>query len=161
VLDEDPRHEDGAVAPQTTCGPEIRPLTSMAVHTVHKRQRLSPSAVIVGNVTAASAGSSPPGRPPFADATPAQIRHALTPPDAAEFDRQWREIMNQATELLDLAPVHNLLESWRRVAWMTAVRGPHKYQQTMATAEQRLRTGGRGADSVPWRQLSTELGLTE
>lgn len=95
------------------------------------------------------------------DATPAQIRDALTPPDAAEFDRQWREVMHQATDRLDLTPVHEVLESWRRVAWLTTVRGSQGYQQTMATAEQRLRTGDRGAGSVPWHQLSTELGLTE
>jgi hypothetical protein len=57
---------------------------------------LSPLAAIVFRVTAvsaASAGSPHPGRPPFVDATPAQIRDALTPEDVTEFDRQWRAVM--------------------------------------------------------------------
>jgi hypothetical protein len=31
----------------------------------------------------------------------------------------------------------------------------------MASAEQRLHTGQRGAGSVPWHQLKTGLGLSE
>ncbi len=112
-------------------------------------------------MTAASAGSPQPGRPPFVDATPTQIRDALTPEDVAEFDRQWREVMNQATDRLDLSEVHEVLESWRRIAWLTVVRGPQGYRRTMASAEQRLHTGQRGAGSVPWHQLKTGLGLSE
>jgi Family of unknown function (DUF6247) len=122
---------------------------------------LSWSATIVSRVTAVSAGSPQPGRPPFIDATPAQIRDALTPEDVTEFDRQWREVMNQATDRLDLSEVHEVLESWRRIAWLTVVRGPQGYRRTMAAAKQRLRTGERGAGSVPWHQLKTELGLPE
>lgn len=110
---------------------------------------------------AASAGSSQPGRPPFMDATPAQIRDVLAPEDAAEFDRQWRDVMEAATDRLDLSEVHEVLESWRRIAWLTAVRGPLGYRRTMAAAEQRLHTGERGAGSLPWHQLKTELGLSE
>jgi Family of unknown function (DUF6247) len=58
---------------------------------------------IVSGVTAASAGSSQPSRPPFVDATTAQIRDVLAPEDAAEFDRQWRDVMNQARDRLDLS----------------------------------------------------------
>jgi hypothetical protein len=110
---------------------------------------------------AASAGSSQPGRPPFIDATPAQIRDVLAPEDAAEFDRQWRDVMEAATDRLDLSEVHEVLESWRRIAWLTAVRGPLGYRRTMAAAEQRLHTGERGAGSLRWHQLTTELGLSE
>lgn len=110
-------------------------------------------------VTAASAGSPQPGRPPFVDATPAQIRDALTPEDVTEFDRQWRKVMNQAMDRLDLSEVHKVLEAWRRVAWLTVASGPHEYRQTMASAAQRLRTGERGAGSVPWHQLRAKLGL--
>ncbi len=128
-----------------------------------RARRLAPSwlAAIVFRVTTASAGSSQPARPPFADAIPAQIRGALASQDAAGFDRQWREGMNRATDRLDLSEVHEVLESWRRIAWLTAVRGPEGYRRTVASAEQRLRTGERGAGSVPWHQLKVELGLTE
>jgi hypothetical protein len=112
-------------------------------------------------VTAASAGLSEPGREPFWDATPAQIRDALISEDAAEFDRQWREVMQRATDRLDLSEVHEILDSWRRIAWLASVRGPQGYRRTMASAEQRLSTGERGAGSVPWHQLKVELGLAE
>lgn len=95
------------------------------------------------------------------DATPTQIRDALTPEDVTEFDRQWRAVMNQATDRLDSSDVHQVLESWRRIAWLTLVRGRQGYRRTMALAEQRLRTGERGVGSVPWHQLKTELGLSE
>ena len=53
-------------------------------------------------------------RPSFADATPAEIRAALIPEEAAEFDQQWREVM---------AAVLATLDSWRGVARLTAVPG--------------------------------------
>ncbi len=55
-----------------------------------------------------------PGRPPFADASPTQVRAALIPEDVAEFDRQWLAIIATATETLDLTGVHRTQESWRR-----------------------------------------------
>lgn len=58
--------------------------------------------------------------------------------------------MNQARDRLDLFEVHEVLESWRRIAWLKVVRGPQGYRRAMAAAEQRLRTGERGAGSVPW-----------
>lgn len=95
------------------------------------------------------------------DATPAQIRDALIPEDVTEFDHQWHQVMDQAIEKLDLSEVPKVLEAWRRIAWLTVARGPHGYRQTMVSAEQRLRTGERGAGSVPWHQLQAELGLSE
>jgi len=46
---------------------------------------------MLGGMTAAALPTpeSGHGRPPFADASPAQVRVALTPEDAAEFDKQW------------------------------------------------------------------------
>jgi hypothetical protein len=46
-------------------------------------------------VSVTAAAAEPPvsaGGPPFADASPAQLRAALIPEDAAEFDRQWRDV---------------------------------------------------------------------
>lgn len=68
----------------------------------------------------AAAAHPPPGQgPPFADASPAQVRAALIPEEAAEFERQWREVITRATESLDLTEVFATLDSWRRVAWLT------------------------------------------
>lgn len=112
------------------------------------------------SVTAAAgeplAGS---GCRPFADASPAQVRAALIPEDAVEFDRQWREVMTRATDALDLAEVLATLESWRRIAWLTSANGPASYRRMLAKAEDLQRTGELPAGSVPWRQLKAELGL--
>lgn len=112
-------------------------------------------------MTAAEAGSSHPGRPPFADATPAQIRDALGNQDAAEFGQQWREAMDRARDRLDLSEVHEVLETWRRIAWLTSTLGAAGYREMIASAEQRLRTGEREPGSLPWSQLKAKLGLPE
>ena len=92
-------------------------------------------------MTAAAAEPPEPGRPPFADTSPAQIHQVLTPEDAADFDRQWQRLMQRATDRPDLTEVQEALESWRRVPWMTSAHGPNLYRKTLASAEQRLRTG--------------------
>jgi Family of unknown function (DUF6247) len=99
-----------------------------------------------------------PERPPFADASPARVRAALLPEDAAEFDRQWRDVMARATRELDLTEVHETLDAWRRVAWVTTATGPERYRAVMASAEERLRTGERHPHAMPWSQLKAACG---
>jgi len=111
--------------------------------------------------TAAGEPPASAGRPPFADASPAQLRAALIPEDTAEFDRQWREVMAGATENLDLAEMLATLESWRRIAWLTSANGPAGYCRILAKAAHLQRTGELPAGTVPWRQLKAELGLPE
>ncbi len=111
-------------------------------------------------MTAATAEPPPgPKHPLFVDASPALVRAALIPEDAAEFDRQWREAMAKATDAFDLAEVLETLESWRRIAWLTTANGPDGYRRLLAKADHLLRTGERPAGSAPWRQLKAELGL--
>ena len=94
----------------------------------------------MGQVSAvADMGPTEPGRAPFADASPAQIRAALTAEDAEAFDRQWRASMQRATERLALTEVHDALEGWRQVAWVTAVHGREVYERTLASARLWLR----------------------
>lgn len=120
------------------------------------------SATTVARVSAATdASSAESGRAPFADASPARVREALTAEDAAAFDRQWRALMARAIERLDLTEVHEALEGWRQVAWVTSAHGPEAYRRTLASAQERLRTGERAAGAMPWAQLRTELGLAE
>jgi len=73
----------------------------------------------VAGVSAAAALPDPElsHRRPFAAASPAQVKAALIPEEAAEFHRQWRDAMVDAADSLDLTAVQALLESWRRVAW--------------------------------------------
>ena len=120
------------------------------------------AATTVGRVSAAAdIGPVEPVRVPFADASPAEVRAALTAEDAAAFDRQWRALMARATEQLDLTEVQEALEGWRQVAWVTSARGTEAYRRTLASAEERLQSGERSAGALPWAQLKAELGLPE
>jgi hypothetical protein len=110
-------------------------------------------------VMTAAESAPAPDRPPFADASPAEVRAALLPEDAAEFDRQWQDVMGRATRELDLTEVHRTLNTWRRVAWVTTATGPERYRAVLASAEQRLRTGERHPQAMPWNQLTAEHGL--
>ena len=47
---------------------------------------------------------------------PKAIRAALLPEQVGDFDSEYRHAMAEATENLDLNPVLDLLERWRRVA---------------------------------------------
>jgi hypothetical protein len=69
--------------------------------------------------------------------------------------------MARATRELDLTEVHRTLSTWRRVAWVTTATGPESYRAVLASAEQRLRTGERHPQAMPWSQLKAELGLPE
>lgn len=92
------------------------------------------------DVTAAPDPAPETSDRPFAAASPAQVRAALTPEDAVRFDRQWRTAMAAATETLDLTGVAEVLDSWRRIAWLTAARGHEGYRRILARAGETLRT---------------------
>lgn len=109
-------------------------------------------------MTAAARGPAP--RAPFAGASPSQIRAALTPEDAASFDRHWRALMLRATESLDLAEVNEALDAWRRTAWLTTDLGHEGYRALRTDADRRSRTGEREPGAVSWDELQADLGLT-
>ena len=107
---------------------------------------------------AAAEPSAEPGRPPFADASPARVRAALIPEEAAEFDQQWRTVMATATETLDLVEVFAVLESWRRIAWMTSTHGPDAHRSMYRRAAARL-TGHDIAPDEDLARTKARLGL--
>jgi Family of unknown function (DUF6247) len=74
----------------------------------------------------------------FADASPAEVRAALIPEEAAEFDQQWRDAMGRATETLDLSEVLETLDSWRLVARLTAAAGAEAHRAMYRRAASRL-----------------------
>jgi len=113
----------------------------------------------MGVSAAADAGPVEPERRPFADASPARVRAALTTEDAVAFDEQWRALMARATEQLDLTEVQQALEGWRQVAWVTSAHGSEVYRRALASAQERQHTGERAPGAIPWAQLKAELGL--
>jgi hypothetical protein len=104
-------------------------------------------------------GPAEPGSGAVADASRARVRAALT--SAVAFDRQWRALMQRATQRLDLTEVDEALEGWRRVAWVTSAHGPEVYRRTQASGRERLQSGERGPGALRWAQLKAELGLAE
>ena len=99
-----------------------------------------------------------PRRVPFADASAAQVLAALIPEEAREFDEQWPAAMTEATETLDLNPVLALLESWRRVAWITAESGRDAHRRMYRRAAQLL-SGDPVPTDEPLLRTKARLGL--
>jgi hypothetical protein len=98
------------------------------------------------------------GGPSFADASPAEVRAALIPEEAAEFDQQWREVMARATESQDLAEVLQVLDSWRRVARLTVAAGAEAHRGMYRWAAARLAGAPIPADE-PLARTKARLGL--
>ncbi|MEJ2866112.1 DUF6247 family protein [Actinomycetospora flava] len=112
----------------------------------------------------AAASSVPPGggkAGTWADATPADVRAALAPESATEFDRQWRAALARAADSYDLTVVQQCLDAWRRVARVTAAAGGTEGYRTLLDAA----AGARGGDAAPssatvsWRDVRADLGL--
>jgi len=97
----------------------------------------------------AAAVSPEPGAPcSFTDASPAQLRAALTPEAAGDFDRQWRAVMARTTESLDLTELFQVLVGWRQVAQLTAQLGHDGYRDFETQTRNRFVTRrAEGADS--------------
>jgi hypothetical protein len=95
----------------------------------------------------------PPRATSFRDASPREVRAALIPEEQADFDRQWRRTLSEATDPLDQAEALRVLDSWRRRAMITTHLGPRGYRNMLARAEETLRAGEPPADSVPLDEI--------
>lgn len=111
-------------------------------------------------VTAAATPEPRHGRdgPPLADASPAEVRAALIPEEAAEFERDWRAVLAKAAETLDLSEVLETLDSWRLVAQLTAAAGPEEHRAMYRRAAARL-TGEECPTDEPLERTKARLGL--
>ncbi|MFI0422542.1 DUF6247 family protein [Spongiactinospora sp. 9N601] len=69
---------------------------------------------------------------PAPEKSPRAIRAALLPEDVGDFDREYRGVMTEAMEPLDLAPVRAFIERWWRVAWSSA--DPEGHRAMLETA---------------------------
>jgi hypothetical protein len=111
----------------------------------------------------AAASSVPPERGDvgtWAEATPGEVRAALAPESAAEFDRQWRDALARAADSYDLTTVHLCLEAWRRVARVTAAAGGADGYRALMEAASAARTGAAPAGPrSSWREVRAGLGL--
>ncbi|WP_017617687.1 DUF6247 family protein [Nocardiopsis gilva] len=88
--------------------------------------------------------------------TPRAIREVLLPEEAGDFDREYRQVLEDAKEQLDLTPVFACLDRWWVVAMSTA-QDPEGHRQMLKTAD-RINRGER-VPGTPWSVVKAELGL--
>lgn len=98
-------------------------------------------------------------RPPYADASPAEIRAALIPEEQVQFDLQYGRALEAAQTSYSLEQLERVLSAWRRVAAITTARGPDAHRRTLARAKETLDAGDLPRDSVPWSKFKSESGL--
>lgn len=108
-----------------------------------------------GMSVTASSGSDP-ASPLGGRLAPRSIRGRLLPEEAGDFDREYRRVMAEAIEALDLNPVLDMLTRWERVALLTED-DPEGYEQMLSTSE-RL-NAGENLSTRPWAEVKRELGL--
>ncbi len=96
-------------------------------------------------------------KPPFANASPAEIRAALLPEERPDFDGEYRRTLQVAAESLTLDELHETLECWRRVAWMTQS-DPAAHRRMLRTAAERL-TGEKIHADEPLALIKARIGL--
>jgi aspartate aminotransferase-like enzyme len=87
--------------------------------------------------------------------TPRAIRAALLPEEVGDFDREFRSVMAEATETLDLTVVTSFIERWWRVAWSSADAAGHR---AMLDQADRL-TRGEAIPTRSWAEIKARLGL--
>jgi Family of unknown function (DUF6247) len=90
-----------------------------------------------------------------ASAAPAAIRAGLLAEEIGDFDREYRQVMADATETLDLRPVLEMLERWRRV--VVSSHDPQAHRRMLAAAD-RLRRG-KELPTESWEQTRQRFGL--
>jgi hypothetical protein len=86
------------------------------------------------------------------------VRAALIPEEAAEFEGEWRRVLARAAETLDLSEVLETLQSWRRVARLTAAAGAQGHRAMYRRAAARL-TGEDIPADEPVARTKARLAL--
>jgi len=87
--------------------------------------------------------------------SPRAIRAGLLPEEAGDFDREYRQVMREAMESLDLTPVLEMLDRWGRVALLS--RDPERHRRMLDRAERLQR--GEDLPTEPWPVTRARLGL--
>ncbi|QIS14735.1 DUF6247 family protein [Nocardia arthritidis] len=90
-----------------------------------------------------------PEPPRIPDADPAAIRACLPADVAMEFDRLWRETMDQARDECDLTVVHGFLAQWRITAH-AEMTDPGSYFRLLELADQTMADMRAGRRRGTW-----------
>ncbi|RJL34650.1 hypothetical protein D5H75_07495 [Bailinhaonella thermotolerans] len=87
--------------------------------------------------------------------TPRSIRAALLPEDVEGFERDYRAVMAEAAQTLDLSPVFECLDHWSLIARLSQDAGAHR---AMLDTAARLKRGEE-VPSRPARDVLADLGF--
>ena len=83
---------------------------------------------------------------PFACSTPAELRATIIEDHVPVFDAAWKQVLAEAAGSYDLADVEEMLNSWRRTAWIQHDR--EAYWRTMRSAARTLSEAGRTPEEI-------------
>ena len=84
------------------------------------------------------------------------IRVALLAEEVPVFDAEFRAVLAEAADALDLTPVLDLLAHWRRIA-SASVADPAGHRRMLAYAADHA--AGRAVPAEPWDAVNARLGL--
>ena len=87
---------------------------------------------------------------------PREIRAALSGEEIAHLDREYRDVMADAAESLDLSDVVSMLRRWQRVAWSTQD-DPDAHRHMLARADEL--NAGEDVPTESWRATKARLSL--
>lgn len=77
------------------------------------------------------------------------------PEEVGHFDTEFRQVMEEATETLDLTVVHSFLRRWQRIAWSS--QDPRAHRQMLQNAAELA--SGADVATEPWDVTKARLGL--
>ncbi len=89
-------------------------------------------------------------------ATPSEIRAALIGEEIGDFDREYRTVLAETAETMDLSGLQEMLKRWQRVA-LTTQRDPHAHRQMLEHANHLIMGGDIATE--PWQETKAKLGL--
>lgn len=84
------------------------------------------------------------------------IRACLTPAVAAVFDAEWERVLDEAKQSKDIAGIHDLLRSWRLLAYDELIE-PGSYFRVLAKAARIQATGRPAPGSVSGQEIRARI----
>lgn len=117
---------------------------------------MSAVATTVSGMTAALPHHDPAQHPLAAGASPAVIRQWLLAADAQRFVSEYERAIDEARTSLELAPVVEVIERWRRIAILQT--DPEAYRRTIRLAAE-LATGQPSPGDEPIEVSAAKAGM--
>ncbi|MEJ2866636.1 DUF6247 family protein [Actinomycetospora sp. OC33-EN08] len=98
----------------------------------------------------------PPAHPLLPGASPATIRSYLLPEDRSAFADAYGAALDEARRTWELAPLHDVIEQWRRVAVVQS--DPARFRRTARRAAEFF-TGEPSPEDEPFEVTRSKAGM--